>query len=275
MKSPIVGYYGAKNTIADWIVSFFPDDLHDCLYLEPCFGSGVVFFKKQPSYMEVINDLDNRLYRFYRFAQNEPFKLYKALRRLLFFKEDFKRACRVTRGLEEAKDELDFCVCVWLNINMGFNHSLSSTSLKVEINKNRSHPHYLRRKMIDFPKAFERLKGVTILNEDMVHLIRRFDRPDSFFYIDPPYPESVQHYKNRFSKEDFQKLLECLKAIKGRFVLSCYHKNWMNFHPDWVIKQKNVKTTLNKKYLEYNPDNFKRTECLVMNYSCQKQRTFF
>ena len=51
----ILKYPGAKNRLADWIVSFIPEHK---VYLEPYFGSGAVFFNKPKSKIETINDLD-------------------------------------------------------------------------------------------------------------------------------------------------------------------------------------------------------------------------
>lgn len=50
---PILKYPGAKWNCAEWIISHFPAHKH---YVEPYFGSGAVFFNKQPAAHEVIND---------------------------------------------------------------------------------------------------------------------------------------------------------------------------------------------------------------------------
>ena len=44
--------------IADWIISYFPEHK---VYCEPYFGSGAVFFSKQPSYIETVNDIDGNI----------------------------------------------------------------------------------------------------------------------------------------------------------------------------------------------------------------------
>lgn len=52
----VLKYPGSKWRIAEWIVEQIPPH-HS--YIEPYFGSGAVFFKKQPSNIETINDLDD------------------------------------------------------------------------------------------------------------------------------------------------------------------------------------------------------------------------
>lgn len=51
---PVLKYPGSKWRIAGEIVARIPE--HHT-YLEPFFGSGAVFFSKEPSRIEMINDL--------------------------------------------------------------------------------------------------------------------------------------------------------------------------------------------------------------------------
>lgn len=51
MTRSILKYPGSKWRIAKWIVSMIPKH-HS--YLEPYFGSGAVFFNKEPSRIETI-----------------------------------------------------------------------------------------------------------------------------------------------------------------------------------------------------------------------------
>lgn len=62
MRTPIT-YYGGKQMLADKIISMMP--AHK-IYCEPFFGGGAVFFAKPKSYLEVINDKNDRLITFYR-----------------------------------------------------------------------------------------------------------------------------------------------------------------------------------------------------------------
>ncbi|MDY2614144.1 MAG: DNA adenine methylase, partial [Lachnospiraceae bacterium] len=54
----VLKYPGSKCRIADKLVDLIPP--HHT-YLEPYFGSGAVFFRKQPSDIESINDLDRNV----------------------------------------------------------------------------------------------------------------------------------------------------------------------------------------------------------------------
>lgn len=68
----ILKYPGSKWRIADEIVKRIPEH-HS--YLEPFFGSGAVFFNKEPSDIETINDLDNEIPNLFRCIRDDPEKL--------------------------------------------------------------------------------------------------------------------------------------------------------------------------------------------------------
>jgi DNA adenine methylase len=69
-----------------------------------------------------------------------------------------------------------------------------------------------------------RLSGVVIENLPWDEFIKRYDRPETFFYLDPPYFEAPC-YKHNFILEDFVKMADVLRNIKGSFILS------LNDHP--------------------------------------------
>jgi len=62
--------------------------------------------------------------------------------------------------------------------------------------------------------------GVILENKDFESLIRQYDRPESFFYCDPPYYEAEGCYAVVFSKDDHLRLKKVLSEIQGKFLLS-------------------------------------------------------
>lgn len=65
-----------------------------------------------------------------------------------------------------------------------------------------------------------RLDNVVIENKDCVDLIRQYDRPDAFFYCDPPYFEAEDCYAVGFPKEDHQRLHDALLDAEGYVMVS-------------------------------------------------------
>ena len=69
--------------------------------------------------------------------------------------------------------------------------------------------------------AHSRLSGVVIERLDFEAFIERYDSPRTLFFLDPPYWGVEDYYgKDLFKREDFERLNGCLRAIKGRFILT-------------------------------------------------------
>lgn len=67
----------------------------------------------------------------------------------------------------------------------------------------------------------ERLAGVVIEQLDFGEFIRRYDRAGMLFYLDPPYWGCETDYgQDVFGRDDFTRLAEQLRGIRGRFLLS-------------------------------------------------------
>lgn len=82
----ILKYPGGKWRIAQWILSYFPTHK---VYLEPFFGSGAVFFNKEPSYIETINDMNGDIVNLFRVCREYPEELAKAIELTPFSRDEF------------------------------------------------------------------------------------------------------------------------------------------------------------------------------------------
>jgi DNA adenine methylase len=116
----------------------------------------------------------------------------------------------------------------------------------------------------DLSMAHLRLSRVYVENMPYQRLIERFDRPQTFFYIDPPYYNCEDDCgKGIFSRDDFAVLASLLANITGKFIMS------MNDTPeirtlfkDFHIQE--VPTT----YMAGGAHNKKKvTELLITNHS--------
>lgn len=83
-----------------------------------------------------------------------------------------------------------------------------------------SQPFDLRRLFSLIRELEDRMANVVIENQDFETLIRHYDRPDAFFYADPPYVSSEGMYETEFGWADHVRLQNVLSKIKGKFLLS-------------------------------------------------------
>ena len=68
-------------------------------------------------------------------------------------------------------------------------------------------------------QAHKRLSKVQIESLPYDKMLEKYDRPTTFFYLDPPYWER-KLYKFNFSEADFRNLEQRLQKLAGKFILS-------------------------------------------------------
>lgn len=73
--------------------------------------------------------------------------------------------------------------------------------------------------------AHLRLSHAYIENLDWAKCIERYDRPHTFFYMDPPYLETAG-YGVDFGLEQYEKMAGLLRGLKGKAIVS------LNDHPE-------------------------------------------
>ena len=99
-----------------------------------------------------------------------------------------------------------------------------------------------------------RMANVIVENQDFETLIKHYDRPDSFFYADPPYFSTEDMYDVGFGWDDHVRLRDTLKNIKGKFLLS------YNDCPE-----------IRELYEGFSIFDFSRTHSMAQRYEAGKQ----
>ena len=111
------------------------------------------------------------------------------------------------------------------------------------------------RKLFGLIKELEdRMANVVVENQDFETLIKHYDRPDSFFYLDPPYFSTEDMYEVGFGWDDHVRLRDTLKNIKGKFLLS------YNDCPE-----------IRELYEGFSMLDFSRTHSMAQRYEAGKQ----
>ena len=279
---PILTYYGGKSRFAAWIIMHFPDvDWSKWIYAEPFFGGGAVLYNKKKMEREYINDKNNALYRLYRVVQTQPDELIKRFENFTLLRAEYKRSYKVVNGIVKPDDEIDFAYCVLLHVDNSRGSGFNSTGIRVDLSEHGSNAvKVFNNKIKCYPEIFKRLKEVVTFNVDAVDFIKKFDKEYTFFYLDPPYPGADQksYGKYIYTQKDFNNLIEVLRNIKGKFLLSCYKRDWMKL--DGFYTDKKLVSTMMLSRL--TGDNSKisyidsiRKEYLISNYEFKKDRKNF
>ncbi|MDD7908652.1 DNA adenine methylase [Pseudovibrio exalbescens] len=193
---PVAPYIGGKMQLAKHVAHRVHEVPHKT-YVEPFVGMGGVFFRRaeQPK-CEVINDVSGDVVTLFRILQRHYPQFLEVLKFQLTSRSEFERLSltdpTTLTDLERAARFL----------------YLQRTSFGGKVVPLLEDVH-------------ERLSGVIIENLAYADCIKRYDRPDTLFYLDPPYWACETYYgKGVFSADDFQKLADQLAGIQGRFLLS-------------------------------------------------------
>ncbi len=253
MKSALA-YVGGKSKLSGEIISMIPEHK---TYCEVFTGAGWVFFGKEPSKYEVINDLDGDLIAFYRVLQNHLEEFFRQFRFLLSSREWFYdwREQLECRGFTDIQRAARY----YFVQRQCFGGKVSSRNFGVA--PQRPPRINLLRMEEELSAIHLRLSGVVIENLTWSEFLTRYDRPETFFYLDPPYYQT-DCYKYNFSGiEDYQKMATLLKGISGKFILSINdHEDIRETFKDFSIKPVSLNYSIKKDGL------ITGKELLIWNY---------
>ena len=244
----ILKYPGAKWRIADWIIGHFPEHK---VYCEPFFGSGAVFFKKQPSYIETINDRDENIVNLFEVCRKFPEELSAAINMTPFAREEFANCyeMNVADPIERARRTL-----VRFHQSFGTSNSSKNSWRNVQTYggpRCATMWNYLPETII---QCCERLKEAQIENIDGIELIKRYDDKDTLIYCDPPYLQSLRKrnmYAFEMNDKEHINLLRALKESNSMVVLSGYDNELYNEElQGWRTAEKATTAQMGKHRIE-------------------------
>lgn len=210
MRGPL-SYLGGKTRLAARIISRIPDHL---TYVEPFAGGAQIFFRKPPSKVEVLNDLDHEVITFYRVCQLHHSELIRYMRHTIASREWFSLHQKTDPlSLTDVQRAARF---LYLLKNAFASRIVRQNYKYAVIARPNFNPDEIPA-MIE--KTHQRLARVQLECLPYEQILSKFDRPTTFFYCDPPYFEKPL-YKYNFSEADYELLAERLASLKGKFLLS-------------------------------------------------------
>lgn len=242
---PLTARVGGKVLLKKKIVEvYFPKSDSYTTYVEPFVGGGsVYFYANKDDHKEVINDIDPDLYTIFKGFKDYPAKKIAEDVNGDYTENDFEdiKKSQPTSAYNK------FLKTFLLYRLSYFGRGLSFG--KPRINSN-------------FEGYQDRLKDTDIYNKDYKEIIKKYNKPSTFFYLDPPARESSGNY--RFSAIDIPELVKILKTIKGKFLLSIANIDVKKdvFKPFKII-------TVPTKYVgkkQQGGQTEKVKEYLIMNY---------
>lgn len=209
-------YLGGKRRLARRLVERIEQIPHET-YAEVFVGMGGVFFRRHRAPpIEVINDKSRDVATFFRVLQNHYQAFLDTMKWQLGSRAEFERL----KGQDPDRlTDLQRAARFYYLQRQTFGGRPAGHSFGVSS----AHPSRFNivRLASDLEEIHDRLAGVVIECLDWSEFIARYDRPNTLFYLDPPYHGSETDYgKGLFERSDFARMATALAGIKGNFLLS-------------------------------------------------------
>jgi DNA adenine methylase len=265
-----VSWLGGKARLAPRIIEYFPE--HQT-YCEPFGGSAAVLLAKEPSKVEVYNDIDRGLVNLFRVLRDS---------------RRFKRLCRILEAtlyaraeFEVAKQQSDDPVEAARRFMVRQRQSFGGKGGEWSYSIKKSHGGVASaikrwRKGVEcLPAVHRRFKDIQIECDDWRTVMSRYDSPETLYFLDPPYHPDTRvsgKYRHELTQDDHRDLIARLLRIRGMAVLSGYnHGTYESLErAGWKRVTFNVPENVSHK-------RTRRVECLWLSpsVSSRKPRLFF
>lgn len=259
---PVVPWIGGKRRLADRLIPLFPH--HECYVEVFCGGAALYFLKPMQANVEILNDINGDLVSLYRVLQNHLEEFIRQFKWALSSRQVFEwHKMTPTQPLTDIQRAARF---YYLQHHAfggkvhGQNYGTAATANPINfcrIEENLSAAHL-------------RLSGTNIENLPWYDCITRYDRPQTFFYCDPPYWQT-EGYGVPFDFDNYERMAKLMREIKGKMMVS------INDHPDirkvfagHHILELEIQYSLQK---EGAPD--KSGELVITNYDTQNMGGLF
>ena len=216
MALPIIPWIGGKRRLADQLILRFPP--HKC-YLEMFAGGAALYFLRPPAEVEVINDINGDLVNLYKVVKVHLEEFVRQFKWALSSREMFKW---LKDTPAETLTDVQRAARFYYLQHQCFGGKIQSQSWGTDTH---APPVNLLRIEEQLSAAHLRLAGTYVERLDWRECIKRYDRPHTFFYLDPPYWQT-EGYGVPFPFAEYQAMAEVLRGLKGKAILS------INDHPD-------------------------------------------
>lgn len=213
---PLAPWVGGKRFLARAIIGRLQAVPHTA-YVEPFIGMGGVFFRRPfRAKVEIINDASRDVANLFRVLQRHYVAFLDMMKWQITSRAEFQRLVATDpdtlTDLERAARFIYLQRTAYGGRVHGRNFGMPVTGpARFDITKLAS--------LLE--AARERLAGVTIECLPWQQVLARYDRPETLFYLDPPYWGCEDYYgRELFRREEFEEMAEVLAGLKGTWLLS-------------------------------------------------------
>lgn len=222
MRSPIT-YVGGKGRLVSKLLALLPPHR---VYVEVFGGAGWLLFAKNPSPVEVYNDINGDLVNLFRVIRDpESFGKFLFKVSLTPYSRQEWRECN--DQYKNQSDPVERAYMFFVTLRQAFGGKPNG-GWGFSFQSSRGMADMVSRWLSaveELPSIHARLSRVLVENNDFRKIIKLYDSEETFFYCDPPYVMSTRRgvfYEHEMTDEDHEELLDLLLSCKARWMLSGY-----------------------------------------------------
>lgn len=221
---PPIHWYGGKTLQTKNLLPFIPE--HHC-YVEPYGGSGALLFAKEPSKVEVYNDLHKDVVNLYAVIRNNFEQFSNSVSLSPYSRSDLNSAwlhlqIPILLNADFIARARDFFIVARQSFSARHNVKPGWSS-----SKKTNHALAWMNAIDKLPEIHERLRNVQIECRPALEVMRQYDEKQTFHYLDPPYlaetRKETKAYEHEMDYNDHFAMLCLIKQLKGMVLLSGYH----------------------------------------------------
>ncbi len=253
-----VAYYGGKQSLLKRILPLIPVHVK---YTEPFLGGGAVYWTKQPSEVEIINDMDGFVANFYTVLKTDFNDLKAYIEKIPISRKAHDQAC-IMRQHPDLFTDIQRAWSFFYMANTSM-FSILENLMNVpneDLKPVKTYNNKVERLTQDYEN---RLKNTFIESRDALYVISRHDSINTFHFIDPPYFNSNMGHYSGYTDNDFRALLDLLGIVQGKFLLTCYPSEILDEYAQrfgWIVERVDMSLSAGAK-------GKRKIECLVRNYT--------
>lgn len=213
---PAAGYIGGKRNLAGRLVKII-DGIEHRSYAEPFVGMGGIFLRRRAEVpAEFINDISGDVANFFRVLQAHYAYFVNEMRFMISSRAEFERLRAIP---PERLTDIHRAVRFIYLQRLAFGGKVSGRNFGVDARApGRFNITSLER---DLDEIRDRIAKVVIEQLPYQEFVRRYDTPETLFYMDPPYWGCETDYgQDVFSRGDFAELAALVRGIKGKALIS-------------------------------------------------------
>lgn len=242
MSVSAIPWYGGKVKWLDFLFPLMPEANH---LVDVFGGGGSVVLNAKMFPVRTYNDLNNEIVNFFRVLRSDEAVVERFLEQCRLTpcsREEFGLACE---RLDEDADPVERARRFFYRIRNSRMKGTDNDAMnrrtwgKVTLNaeKNLQISNWING-IEGLRPAIEELRLIQIENDDAFEILKVYDDPQTFFYVDPPYVMDTRSggkaYRYEMTNDEHRRLAEVLHGCKAKVMVSGYKGNlYDEIFADW------------------------------------------